>query len=78
MDSITPETTVPIRIGTVQDRLREIRRRKVHESINRIEMWRGLLTNALDDGSDAEIQSAARIVLEDCFELGKAMVGVAR
>lgn len=56
----------------------ENRRRKVGESINRIEMWRSLLTEALLSKSDAELRSAPLIVLEDSFEFGKTMAGVAR
>ncbi len=78
MNSISQSPIAPLRAVPVQERLREIRRRKIGESISRIEMWRGLLTEALASGSDIELQSAARIVLEDCFELGKTMAGVAR
>lgn len=78
VDSIKQEITVPVRMGTVQERMQQIRRRKVRDSLNRIDMWREILSEALISGSDTELQSAARIVLEDYFKVGKAMAGVAR
>lgn len=55
------------------DRIQAQRRREIDRAISRFDMLRGILAAALEDGSPAEICSAARIVGEDCCEIQAGM-----